>query len=74
MTFGERLRECRKAKGLSCKALASKTGICVRSIENYENDRNDPSLFNVSCIATALGVSIDYLAGLTDEKVRGVLL
>lgn len=68
MTFGERLKECRKDKKLTRTALAKITGICVRSIENYEDDINDPSLFKISCIATALGVSIDYLAGLTDVK------
>lgn len=68
MTFGERLRECRRAKGLTQEQLANAIGITDGSIANYENDRNDPRLFNVSCMATALGVSIDYLAGLSNKK------
>lgn len=68
MTFGERLKECRKAKGMSRPALAEKSGVTIRSIENYEYNKADPSLFNISCIATALGVSIDYLAGLSKNK------
>ena len=68
MTFGERLKDCREKCGISKLQLAEKSGVTRRSIQNYESDLHDPSLFNVSCIATVLGVSIDYLAGLTDEK------
>lgn len=68
LTFGERVRFCRLIKKMTQDDLAKVTGISVRHIANYENDRSDPSLFNAGCIAKALGVSIDYLAGLTDEK------
>ena len=68
MTFGERLKDCRKTCGISQRQLADKSGVAYSSIQGYENDSHDPSLFNASCMATTLGVSIDYLAGLTDEK------
>lgn len=68
MTFGERLRECRKAKGLTQKKLGEKSGVHINTIIYYENDSIEPKLFTISCIATALGVSIDYLAGLSKYK------
>lgn len=68
MTFGDRLRECRKAKGLTQEELATEVGLTKNMIWFYENEKRDPRLINVSCIATVLGVSIDYLAGLSDEK------
>lgn len=68
MTFGERLRECRKAKYWTQQKLAEKSGVHINTIRYYEGDKGDPKLFNISCIATALGVSIDYLAGLSKYK------
>ena len=68
MTFGERLKECRQYNWLSISDLSKITGVSTALIRHYENDRSEPSLFKIACIATALGVSIDYLAGLSDKK------
>lgn len=68
MTFGERLKLCREQCGISQRQLAIKSGVNYRSIQGYESNSHDPSLFNISCIATVLGVSIDYLAGLTKYR------
>jgi transcriptional regulator with XRE-family HTH domain len=67
MTCGERIKERRKALGMTQKELAEKSGVHKNSITHYEKDRCEPTLFNASCIATALGVSIDFLAGLTKD-------
>lgn len=63
MTVGERIREARKAAGMTGKELAEETGLYVASVYGYEANRNDPSLFAILCIADALGVSIDFLTG-----------
>jgi transcriptional regulator with XRE-family HTH domain len=42
MTFGERLRELRKAKGLNQKQLADKVGIDFTYLSKLENDRRSP--------------------------------
>jgi transcriptional regulator with XRE-family HTH domain len=39
MTFGERLRELRKAKGLNQKELADKVGIDFTYLSKLENGR-----------------------------------
>ena len=53
---------------LSQVELAEKSGVSKNTVNNYEREVCEPTLFNISCIATVLGVSIDYLAGLTDKK------
>lgn len=72
MTFGERLRNARKERNLTQRQLAEASGISINAIHNYENDKVDPTLFNVSCVCLALGVSLDYLAlgkGSDDECI-----
>lgn len=63
MNFGERLREARKRLGWSQLELAKKTGIRNDRISDYEREVNDPSFFIARCLADALGVSLDWLAG-----------
>lgn len=66
--FGERLKQARKAKGLSVMELAERAGLTIGSIYRYESDDGGPTLFNVFCLAEELGVSIDWLVGRTDER------
>ncbi len=42
MTFAEKLRKARIAKGLSQQALAKATGISLRTIQNYELEARMP--------------------------------
>lgn len=57
MTFGEKLRKARQAKGLSQAALADATGISLRTIQNYELDARMPkSRDTYSKLAGVLGV------------------
>jgi transcriptional regulator with XRE-family HTH domain len=44
------------------KQLAEMCGVSLTTISLYEHDKQDPSLFNATCIADALGVSLDWLA------------
>ena len=36
MSFGDRLREARKSKGMSQQELADELGISINSVANYE--------------------------------------
>lgn len=47
-----------------------KTGIAVRSLEEYMAGRVCPSLATAIALADMLGVSLDWLAGRTDEERR----
>lgn len=67
MTLGERIIKCRELRGWSRNKLAKVAGVPESSVRNYESNSNDPSLFNISCIATALGVPLDYLVGLSNK-------
>jgi transcriptional regulator with XRE-family HTH domain len=62
MTLGERIKFRREKLGLTRNQLAEVSGLSRHLIYKYESDLHDPSLFNATCIADALGVSLDYLA------------
>jgi transcriptional regulator with XRE-family HTH domain len=66
--FAERLRSARISRNLKQCELAEKADILLaRTISLLEADRNNPSMDTLIKLAKALGVSTDYLLGLTDE-------
>lgn len=66
--FSKRLKEARTDKNMTQKELAEKTGVSSVMISAYESKNTssgkNPALNNIYAIATALGVSIDWLCGL----------
>lgn len=67
MLRGDRVRALRLDRGLTHEELAELLSINVRQIARYESNETDPSGEIVSRIASAFGVSADYLLGLTDN-------
>jgi len=68
-TFGQRLREARKAAKMTQKELAEKTGIALSSIRLYESDKREPRKSGMEKIADILGVDANLLSyGDTLEK------
>ena len=65
--FSERLRTVRTKKGLSQADLAKAIGVSAATISSYEtaNGAKIPALDKAEAIAEALGVSLDWLCGLT---------
>src|SRR5262245_55679512 len=59
MTFAEKLKELRQARGLTQPALAAATGIPVATIRDYEQGKRDPLFSNAQKLARGLGVSLD---------------
>ena len=58
MTFGEKVKELRTRKGLSQEDLASKTGVTVRTVRNWETGGKYPRSRDLYAkLADALGVS-----------------
>ena len=55
------MRELRKAKGLTAKALSEIVGTSEGSISNYENGKREPDMATLCAIADALDVSLDML-------------
>ena len=60
----------RKRLSLTQSALAEKLGVSNRTLRDWENDaRRVPSSAAIQ-MAELFGCSLDYLFGLTDERVR----
>lgn len=66
MTFGERLRELRKEKGLNQIELAKSVGVGKSIISLWEINECEPTLSKLIALSKFFGVTIDYLAGLED--------
>ncbi len=65
--FSERLKELRKASGLKQSELAEHAGVTSDAISNMERKSRAPSLEVLASLAKFFDVSLDYLAGLTDN-------
>ena len=62
MTVGERIAWHRQLMGYTQAQLAREAGISRQCLYEYESNKADPKLFNATCIADVLGISLDYLA------------
>ena len=67
-TFSERLKELRKLNKLSQRALAEKTNLSERGIQDCEYGKHPPSSVTLIKLADYFNVSVDYLLGRTDFK------
>src|SRR5579859_960410 len=63
----DRLQEIREKQGISQRTLAKLCHLNYNQIYRYESGNSEPSISNLAVIADKLGVSADYLLGLTDE-------
>lgn len=70
MSFGTRLKQARSKAGLQQKDLAERSGISLRTIQNWEGDKRRPSHFDaVADVARVLGVSSAALLSEEDTRV-----
>lgn len=69
--FAERIRKLREKKGLSLRGAAAELGIGNSSLSQYENCKRTPGLDVCKIFADYYKVSVDYLAGLSDEMGKG---
>lgn len=65
--FGERLKMARKKKGINAYVLEDLCGIGRNAIYEYEAGTRIPTLETARKISEYLGVSLDYLAGLSEK-------
>lgn len=68
LTFGYRLKELRKEKGLNQKELADILHVEKSSVSKYETDKAVPDSKVLIKIANLFEVSIDFLLGRVDGK------
>ncbi|MBQ8540640.1 MAG: helix-turn-helix transcriptional regulator [Clostridia bacterium] len=68
MNLGERLTALRKEKGFTQLKMQHLTGIDQSDYSKIERGKRYYTFEQCKRIAIALNTSMDYLAGLTDEK------
>lgn len=61
MSVGARLKQARKAKGLTQNALAERVGVSRGAISNIEYEHGQPNRFIISAICEALGIREKWL-------------
>lgn len=69
-TFGQRLRQLRKNKGLTQVNLAEQVSSSQRAICSYEQDRTDPPLSLIPKLADTLDVTVEDLLGLNGKRPK----
>lgn len=70
ITFGDRIKERRKAQGMTLEQLAQATGSSKSYIWELENKNPPrPSAEKLSAIAKALNVTVDWLLGADEQTL-----
>ena len=70
MLFGDRIKELRNLADMSQQELANRTGLSLRSIQNYESNQRYPkdvAILNKLC--AALGTTIEVLMKEEDQFI-----
>ena len=67
--FGSRLQKLRKQRGITQRTLAERVNKSPSAISSYETNMQMPPLDVLISIASALNISLDYLAGIDRKDV-----
>jgi transcriptional regulator with XRE-family HTH domain len=70
ISFGQRLKGLRLSRKWSQSNLSDKINVHQTMITQYENDQKFPSTETLIEIAKIFDVSLDYLVGLSKNKMR----
>lgn len=70
MNVSENIKKYRTKKGLTQKELATNINVTTATIQNYENNRRNPSIEVIKKIAEVLNVSTYELIGEPYEAIR----
>lgn len=70
MEINERLKQLRKERCLSQKAVAELLGYHTTTYQRWEEETHNIKLVDAINIAEFYNVSIDYIAGLTDSRKK----
>ncbi len=68
MSFGERIKKYRLQWGVSQEVASGLCGISREEWSRYERGRSLPGYESLGLMARGMGVSADWLLGLTDVK------
>jgi len=64
--FGERLRELRTERGFGVIQFSKLLGVSHSTISRWENGLQEPDFYYAIEVAKFFGVSLDFLAGLSE--------
>jgi transcriptional regulator with XRE-family HTH domain len=77
--LAQRIKEARRLKSLVQEDLARSLGVTVGTISGYERDYREPDLKTLARLAELLGVTTDYLLGISNNpnndselKINGI--
>lgn len=70
MEFSDALKRFRKERKLTQKQAAQLAGVAERVYQSYEYGKVVPTVTVLIALADALDVSLDYLAGRSDDPAR----
>lgn len=68
MIFNQRARGIREDKNITQDQLAEMLGVSRATVNRYENNKTDMKLTYAIKLAKTYNISLDYIAGLTDEN------
>ena len=70
--FSQRLREARERQGLTAAELSRQSGVAAQSLNSYESvsskNHKEPKIGSAVKLAKTLGVSLDWLCGIDEER------
>lgn len=69
ISLAGRLSELMRAKRLTLRAVAKKTGVSSAAVSKWRTGDAEPQASNVAALARALGVSADHLLGIDEDLV-----
>jgi len=72
--IGSRLKKARENAGFTQRQLSQILGFGENEIYRYENEQSKPGSDAITKLARGLGVSADYLLGITDDDSSDVKL
>jgi len=71
MNWSNELERRRRILGMSCSAVAARTGLSLRTVQRVLSGKeNDPGFGTVAAIADCLGMSVDFKASDADALRR----
>ena len=68
-TFGDRLRELRRKRGMQQRELGELYNLSSSAIGSYERNLREPTLELLLQLSEYFGVSVDYLLCRTEERL-----
>jgi transcriptional regulator with XRE-family HTH domain len=69
-TIGERIRRLRKEQRMSLAVVSSRIRMHTSYVGQVERNEHAPGLMMAADLAKLFGVSLDYLAGLTEHETN----